>query len=86
MGEPQHISQAPDGRIILGHGAPQYSDRAYKVRRFKADPYDRFDPPRVVNIDPRETPTVVLFEDAETGILVTDVRKFETWVSGREGE
>lgn len=78
---PEQVGQNREGQVVLGQGAPIYSKRSYRVRRLKADAYDSVTPESMhLAGSVLADRTVILYQDVESGILVSDVRKFEAWI------
>lgn len=78
--------QQQNGLVMISPGTPVYSKREYIVRRFERNPYDGFETrevPHQVLRPARGSATIepaIVFEDKETGLLTTNVAKFEAWL------
>lgn len=85
-----------DGRVVVSEGVPVYSRREYIIRHFERSPWDGYEervrkgfgiPPHPTTV--RKTDLIepaIVFEDKETGLLTTDVAKFEAWLYAGEKE
>lgn len=83
----QPVQTNGEGRIVVGQGQPVYSQRTYNIRRFERHPYDKYEGAyrdgtqssyplnRGVSVPP-----AIIYEDVETGLLTTNIGKFEKWI------
>lgn len=84
--------QERDGHIMISPGTPVYSRREYVVRKYIRSAYDAYDPMRPPNATDltrdysQYKEPAIIFEDKETGLLTTNVVKFEAWLYAGEKE